>query len=78
MAVSVALSAHADEDELVDWLSGVPVAPPAVSIVHGEQVAADTLRRRLRDELGWHGSAPGMGRTSAIRAPRPGSVRAGP
>lgn len=60
------LSAHADEDELVDWLSGVPVAPSRVSIVHGEAVAADILRRRLRDELGWQGSVPSMGQTVPI------------
>ncbi len=57
------LSAHADEDELVDWLSAVPVAPSGVSIVHGESVAADALRRRLHDELGWSASVPGMGQT---------------
>lgn len=50
------LSAHADADELVTWLARTDRAPRAVSIVHGEPSAADTLRRRLSDELGWSAS----------------------
>lgn len=60
------LSAHADADELVDWLGQVPVAPSAVSVVHGEATAADTFRRRLRDDLGWHGSVPAQGQSVII------------
>jgi metallo-beta-lactamase family protein len=55
------LSAHADADELLDWLRQTERPPRAVSIVHGEPVAADTLRRRLRDELDWVGSVPAYG-----------------
>ena len=47
------LSAHADAGELVTWLATANPAPRGASIVHGEPAAADTLRRRLRDELGW-------------------------
>ena len=47
------LSAHADADELVAWLGSASRAPASVSIVHGEPSAADALRRRLHDDLGW-------------------------
>lgn len=47
------LSAHADADELVAWLRTASRAPESVSIVHGEPTAADALRRRLHDDLGW-------------------------
>jgi metallo-beta-lactamase family protein len=53
------LSAHADADELVAWLSQTPVPRWGASVVHGEAAAADTLRLRLRDELGWEARVPG-------------------
>lgn len=56
-----AMSAHADADELLTWLRSAPAAPAAVSVVHGEASAADTLRRRIEVELGWSASVPGPG-----------------
>lgn len=47
------LSAHADADELVAWLSTADAPASGSSIVHGEPAAADALRARLRNELGW-------------------------
>jgi metallo-beta-lactamase family protein len=47
------LSAHADADELLAWLATADSPPDAVTVVHGEPLAADTLRRRIHDELGW-------------------------
>jgi metallo-beta-lactamase family protein len=55
------LSAHADADELIAWLAAAPKRPGAVSVVHGEAGAADTLRRRIRHELGWPASVPRVG-----------------
>jgi metallo-beta-lactamase family protein len=57
------LSAHADSDELMTWLSGFESAPEEVFIVHGEPEASDALRVRIGRELGWK-----------ARAPRPGQV----
>ena len=48
------LSAHADADQLVAWLGTAGHAPATASVVHGEPAAADALRRRLRDDLGWN------------------------
>jgi metallo-beta-lactamase family protein len=55
------LSAHADADELLGWLASAPTPPAAVSIVHGEPIAAESLRRRIRHELGWAASVPAAG-----------------
>ncbi|MEN4919032.1 MBL fold metallo-hydrolase [Achromobacter spanius] len=47
------LSAHADADEILRWLGGFSRAPRQTFIVHGEPGAADALRLRIKDELGW-------------------------
>lgn len=47
------LSAHADADEIVAWLANFEHAPRMTFINHGEPPAADALRIRVRDELGF-------------------------
>jgi metallo-beta-lactamase family protein len=48
------LSAHADADEILAWLGHFQRPPKTTFIVHGEPDAADTLRRRIKETLGWH------------------------
>lgn len=52
------LSAHADSDELIHWLSGFQRPPQHVFIVHGEPEASEALRERILRELGWEASVP--------------------
>lgn len=52
------LSAHADSNELMRWLSGFKRAPRRVFIVHGEPEASETLRVRIERDLGWPGFVP--------------------
>ncbi len=52
------LSAHADREELVDWISSLPRAPHGLFLNHGEPVAADALRKRIADRLGWSAAVP--------------------
>ena len=52
-------SGHADADELMQWLRGFEAAPAQTYIVHGDPRAADTLRSRVQDELGWRVRVPG-------------------
>lgn len=52
------LSAHADSDELMRWLSGFREKPRQVLIVHGEPEASEALRERIQRELGWRASVP--------------------
>lgn len=47
------LSAHADGDEIMEWLARFETPPRQTFIVHGEPDAADTLRHRIEEELGW-------------------------
>lgn len=47
------LSAHADSDEIMRWLRNFQKPPKETFLVHGEPEAADTLRLRIKDELGW-------------------------
>lgn len=47
------LSAHADSDEIMHWLAQFKQAPRRTFLVHGESEAADTLRLRIKDTLGW-------------------------
>ncbi len=52
------LSAHADADELMRWLSGFRHEPSRVFIVHGEPEAAEALRVRINKDLGWNATVP--------------------
>src|SRR3546814_4740788 len=45
------LSAHADANELMRWLSGFQRPPRRVFIVHGEAQASEALRSRIDHEL---------------------------
>lgn len=48
------LSAHADAGEILAWLKRFRQAPRTTYIVHGEPDAADALRIRIEEELGWN------------------------
>ena len=52
------MSAHADADELMNWMRAVPVPPQIVYVTHGEPAAADTLRARIKRELRWNARVP--------------------
>jgi len=53
-----AASAHADSDEILDWLRAAPRPPRGVFVTHGEPDAADALRVRIERELGWRAHVP--------------------
>lgn len=46
-------SGHADANGLMSWMRAFHPAPRQVFVVHGESAAADVLRLRIKDELGW-------------------------
>jgi len=56
-------SAHADANQLIAWLRTLPQAPDQVYVVHGEAGPADTLRARIKRELGWRALVPEQGST---------------
>jgi metallo-beta-lactamase family protein len=50
-------SAHADAQQMVQWLSAMK-PPDTAYVVHGEEDAALALATRLTDELGWNAVVP--------------------
>jgi len=55
------MSAHADYAEILTWLSGFERPPKQTFVTHGEPAAADELRRRIEETLGWNVSVPELG-----------------
>ncbi len=47
------LSAHPDQNELIDWARTIPKRPTKVFITHGEIHQAEGLKKKLEKELGW-------------------------
>ena len=60
------LSGHADADEILEWLRGLPAPPRMTFVTHGEPAAAEALRRRIQDELGWQVRAPEQAETAEL------------
>ncbi|GAB4169030.1 MAG: MBL fold metallo-hydrolase [Wenzhouxiangellaceae bacterium] len=52
------LSAHADRDELLDWLGGLANSPDQVFVVHGNPEASDALRLAIEERYGWPARVP--------------------
>jgi metallo-beta-lactamase family protein len=51
------LSAHADREQLLAWLSSQKT-PRRVFVTHGEPVAADALRLAVEERYGWPCTVP--------------------
>jgi metallo-beta-lactamase family protein len=54
-------SSHADANGLMDWMRALPQPPRQVAVVHAEPAAADALRLRIEEELGWPAHVPQQG-----------------
>jgi len=52
------LSAHADQQELLDWISDIKNTPEKIFIVHGEVHAADAFRVKVKDTYQWECTIP--------------------
>jgi len=52
------LSAHADQSELIGWLSEIKEAPKKIFLVHGEPHATDSLRQKIEDHYDWQCHIP--------------------
>jgi len=52
------LSAHADQQGLLDWTSNIKNTPEKVFLIHGESTAQDTLRVKLKDTYNWRVQIP--------------------
>jgi metallo-beta-lactamase family protein len=52
------LSAHADQAELLDWLSKIKKPPQKVFIVHGEKESALAFQEKLQQTKNWDSEIP--------------------
>lgn len=52
------LSAHADQNELLNWMSGLTKEPTKIFIIHGEKGAATEFKEQIRQRYGWNSKIP--------------------
>ena len=52
------LSSHADANQILAWLETGKHAPRHTFVTHGEPHAADAMRHRIKDALGWNVTVP--------------------
>ena len=57
------MSAHADRNEILRWLTTMPSQPSRLCLVHGEPGPMDALKVRIKERLGWDASTPQHGET---------------
>lgn len=55
------LSAHGDQNDLLDWLSVLKIKPQKIFLVHGENQPADELRIKIQEQYGFECLIPLMG-----------------
>ncbi len=52
------LSAHADQNELLNWMSAIKNVPEKVFLIHGEPAVLDAFRVKIKDTYNWNVSIP--------------------
>ncbi len=52
------LSAHADQRELINWLSNIKNKPENIFIVHGEKEGAEGLKNKIKEVYNWDCEIP--------------------
>ena len=55
------LSAHGDQEDLLNWLSALENIPKCIYLVHGENLPADALRIKIQDRYHFKCKVPLMG-----------------
>ena len=65
------LSAHADQKEMLDWMSEIENAPEKIFVVHGESEAAATFKEKIKERYGWEAEIPELYSISEIPAIEP-------
>lgn len=54
------LSAHGDQQELLNWVSELKKEPEKLFLIHGEKQAIDTFRVKIKDVYGWNALMPNL------------------
>ncbi|KZY28192.1 hypothetical protein A3729_23635 [Oleiphilus sp. HI0043] len=58
---SGSLSAHGDYQEIIDWLRASKISPKQVFVTHGERSASDSMRMKIKEQLGLKACVPEPG-----------------
>jgi metallo-beta-lactamase family protein len=59
-------SAHADQPRLLEWVGAMRASLKKVFVTHGEQVSAEVLAQKIRDELAVRAVVPKVGETDEL------------
>ena len=54
------LSAHADQRELINWMSEIKNKPEKIFVVHGEKESALALKNKIKQVYQWDAEIPAM------------------
>ena len=60
-------SAHADRDELTEWVTNLTAAPREVFVVHGETKSSEAFRDHLAEKTGWKVTVPSFKDTVVLK-----------
>jgi metallo-beta-lactamase family protein len=60
------MSAHADQAEILRWLTGFTSAPKTTYLVHGEIASMEALKTAIGAALGWRVEIPQMNETVQV------------
>ncbi|HLV14264.1 MAG TPA: MBL fold metallo-hydrolase [Xanthomarina sp.] len=60
------LSAHADQEGLIDWMGNIKNIPEKIYLIHGEPMALDAFRVKIKDKYNWEASIPKLQDTVTI------------
>lgn len=60
------LSAHADQQDLLNWVSAIKNIPENVYLIHGEPTALDAFRVKLKDIYNWKITVPKLNDTNTL------------
>ncbi|WP_347173816.1 MBL fold metallo-hydrolase [Polaribacter uvawellassae] len=54
------LSAHADQKDLINWMSNIKNIPEKVFLIHGEPTALDAFRVKIKETYHWNVAIPAL------------------
>lgn len=60
------LSGHADQNDLLNWMSAIKNIPEQVFLIHGEPNALDAFRLKIKNTYHWHVSIPKLNEIKSI------------
>jgi metallo-beta-lactamase family protein len=60
------LSAHADRNQLLNWLTSLKRAPKHVYVIHGETESAESFAELITEKTGWPATVPNYRQTVVL------------